>query len=57
MNNNEIEIKIGTTTYIVGVKQSQQASKSLDQLYKDMCKHDVLGEYVMNDTFTLGNDK
>ncbi len=35
--------RIGKTTFIVNVKQSESAKKPLNTVFQDICKHEVLG--------------
>ena len=44
--NNGFEKTIGNTRYIVTIKQSDTAKKSLDEKYKDICTHAVLGDFT-----------
>ena len=34
--------RIGKTTFIVNVKQSESAKKPLNTVFQDICKHEVL---------------
>ena len=38
-------VQIGKTTFIVCVKQSQTAKKPLENVFKDMCRHEVTGDF------------
>lgn len=38
-------VKIGNTTYIVCVLHSATANKPLEKIIKDVCRHDVLGDF------------
>ena len=37
--------RIGKTTFIVNVKQSETAQKPLNTVFQDICKHEVLGGF------------
>lgn len=34
--------RIGNTTFIVNVKQSESAKKPLDTVFRDICRHEAL---------------
>ena len=36
------EMKIGNTTFIVCVKQAESASKSLETVFRELCKQEVM---------------
>lgn len=36
--------RIGNTTFIVNVKQSENAKKPLDTVFQEICRHEVLGD-------------
>ena len=38
--------RIGKTTFIVNVKQSESAKKPLNMVFQDICKHEVLDDVV-----------
>ncbi len=46
MPNSTYTIKIGKTNFIVCVKQAEKATKSLDSVFMDMCRHEVQGDFV-----------
>ena len=59
-NNMETEnatysVKIGKTTFIVCVKQSETAKKPLEKVFRDMCKHEVLGDFGTDNSSFLKN--
>ena len=35
--------RIGNTTFIVNVKQSESAKKPLNTVFQEICRHEVLG--------------
>ncbi len=43
--NNSFELRIGKTTFIVCVKQSESAKKPLETALFDLCKQEVLGTH------------
>ena len=47
--------RIGKTTFIVNVKQSESAKKPLDTVFQDICKHEVLGGFFTDKSFNLEN--
>ena len=40
-NNSTLTIKIGNTTFIVNAKSSDSAKKSVDTVFKELCKSEV----------------
>ena len=40
--------RIGKTTFIVNVKQSETAQKPLNTVFQEICKHEVLEDYFIN---------
>ena len=40
--------RIGNTTYIVSVKQSETAKKPIEKVFEDMCGHEVAGDVFTN---------
>ena len=48
-------VKIGKTTFIVCVKQSETAKKPLEKVFRDMCKHEVLDEFGTDNSSFLKN--
>lgn len=40
--NSKYSMRIGNTTYIVCVKQSETAVKPLETAFRDICKYEVL---------------
>ena len=51
--NSTYSVKIGKTTYIVCVKQSETASKPLETAFRDICRHEVLGDFSTTGTLNL----
>ena len=43
-NNSSYKIKIGNTTFIVCIKQAEDATKPIDKVFQDMCKHEILSD-------------
>jgi hypothetical protein len=37
--------KVGNTTFIICVKQSETAKKSLDAVFRDICIHEAVGGF------------
>ena len=46
-------VRIGNTTYIVGVKQSETAKKPIEKVFEDMCRHEVAGDFFTNNLLNL----
>lgn len=46
-------MRIGNTTYIVGVKQSETAKKPIEKVFEDMCRHEVAGDFFTNSLLNL----
>ena len=49
--------RIGKTTFIVNVKQSETAQKPLNTLFQEICKHEVLEDCSADKSSILGNHK
>ena len=47
--------RIGKTTFIVNVKQSESAKKPFNTVFQDICKHEVLGGFFTDKSFNLEN--
>lgn len=45
--------RIGKTTFIVNVKQSESAKKPLNTVFQDICKHEVLGDFFTDKSFNF----
>ena len=45
--------RIGKTTFIVNVKQSESAKKPLNTVFQDICKHEALGGFFTDKSFNL----
>lgn len=43
--NSQYTVKIGKTTYLVCIKQAENAKKSLESTFRDICKHEVFGTF------------
>lgn len=37
--------RIGKTTFIVNVKQSENAKKPLNTVFQEICRHEMLGDF------------
>lgn len=55
MENKEVSYttRIGNTTFIVGIKQSETAKKPLDAAFRDLCIHEALGGFPPTGKFSL----
>lgn len=53
--NSSYPVKIGNTTFIVCVKQSETSKKPLNAVFQDICKHEVLGGFFTDKSFNLEN--
>lgn len=53
MENNETSFKqrIGNTTFFICVKQSETAKKPIDTVFKDICRHEALGDFFVSNSF------
>ena len=51
--NSSYPVKIGNTTFIVCVKQSESAKKDLDTVFQDICKHEALGDFFTGKPLNL----
>ena len=49
--------RIGKTTFIVNVKQSETAQKPLNILFQEICKHEVLEDCSADKSSILENHK
>ena len=49
--------RIGNTTFIVNVKQSENAKKPLNTVFKDICRYEALGDFFMTNSFILEKNK
>ena len=47
--------RIGKTTFIVNVKQSESAKKPLNTVFQDICIHEALGDFFTGKSFDLEN--
>lgn len=45
--------RIGRTTFIVNVKQSESAKNPLDTVFQEICKHEVLGDFSADKSSNL----
>lgn len=45
--------RIGKTTFIVNVKQSETAQKPLNTVFQEICKHEVLGDFSVDNSLNL----
>ncbi|MFR1400776.1 transposase [[Ruminococcus] gnavus] len=49
--------RIGKTTFIVNVKQSETAQKPLNTVFQEICKHEVLEDCSADKSSILENHK
>ena len=49
--------RIGNTTFIVNVKQSESAKKPLNTVFKDISRYEALGDFFMTNSFILEKNK
>lgn len=47
--------RIGKTTFIVCVKQSETAKKPIEKVFKDICRHEMLGDFSADKYLNLEN--
>ena len=45
--------RIGKTTFIVNVKQSESAKKPIEKMFKDMCRHEVRRDFLADNLMNL----
>ena len=45
--------RIGKTTFIVNVKQSESAKKPIEKMFKDMCRHEVTRAFLADNLMNL----
>lgn len=45
--------RIGNTTFIVNVKQSESAKKTLNTVFQEICRHEVLGDFSTDKSSNL----
>ncbi len=50
-------LKIGNTTFIVKIKQSDSASKPLDMVLKDICRHEIFDGSFIEPNDLADNEK
>lgn len=53
--NTSYELRLGKTTFIVCVKQTETAKKTLEKALFDLCKQEVLGSFSTTQKFNLDN--
>ena len=46
--------RIGKTTFIVNVKQSESAKKPLNTVFQEICRHEMLGDFSADKYLNLG---
>ncbi|MCD8216598.1 MAG: transposon-encoded TnpW family protein [Clostridiales bacterium] len=51
--NSKYTMKIGKTTYVVCVKQAENAKKPLESAFRDICRHEVLGDFSAANSFSF----
>ena len=49
--------RIGKTTFIVNVKQSESAKKPLNTVFQEICRHEMLGNFSADKYLNLENLK
>ncbi len=47
--------RIGKTTFIVNVKQSERAKKPLNTVFQEICRHEMLGVFSADNYLNLEN--
>jgi len=47
--------RIGKTTFIVNVKQSESAKKPLNTVFQEICRNEMLGDLSEGGNFNLEN--
>ena len=47
--------RIGKTTFIVNVKQSESAKKPLNTVFQEICRHEMLGVFSADKYLNLEN--
>lgn len=47
--------RIGKTTFIVNVKQSERAKKLLNTVFQEICRHEMLGDFSADNYLNLEN--
>ncbi len=52
---NQYTVKIGRKTYIVCVKEAETATEPIDSAFRDMCRHEVTGEFSAGDSWNIEN--
>ena len=53
--NSSYSVQIGKTTFIVCVKQSETAKKPIEKVFKDICRHEMLGDFSADKYLNLEN--
>ena len=54
-NNLSYTTRIGKTTFIVNVKQSESAKKPLNTVFQEICRHEMLGDFSADKYLYLEN--
>ena len=54
-NNLSYTTRIGKTTFIVNVKQSESAKKPLNTVFQEICRHEMLGDFSADKYLNLEN--
>ena len=49
--------RIGKTTFIVNVKQSESAKKPLNTVFQEICRHEMLGDFSADKYLNFENLK
>lgn len=46
-------MRIGNTTFIVCLKQSETAKKPIESVFRDLCIHETMGDWFATEQFNL----
>lgn len=47
-------MRIGNTTFIVCLKQSETAKKPIESVFRDLCIHETMCDWFATEQFNLG---
>ena len=53
---NSYKIQIGNTKFIVCIKQAETAKKTLDEIFRGFCEHEITGK-ITSEKFSLEENK
>ena len=48
-------MRIGNTTFIVCLKQSETAKKPIESAFRDLCIHETMGDWFATEQLNLEN--